>query len=67
MEKRDRDHERRLDELDYKYSILDNKEKKFNIVLEGVLESGGENPVEIAMDILLNIAPELERRDTEFT
>ena len=65
LEKRDRDHERRLDELDYKYSILDNKEKKFNIVIEGVSESGGENPVEIAMDILLNIAPELQRRDID--
>ena len=63
--KSDRDHERRLDELDYKYSILDNKEKKFNIVIEGVSESGGENPVEIAMDILLNIAPELETRDID--
>ena len=65
LEKRDRDHERRLDELDYKYSILDNKEKKFNIVIEGVSESGSENPVEIAMDILLNIAPELESRDID--
>ena len=49
--------ERRVDELTYHCAVLDNADRKSNLLIEGVLEKREEKPVELATAILSKICP----------
>ena len=59
LEKRDRDKDRRLDDIAQQIAELDNSLRKHNILIEGVPQTQGENTLNIAMDVLTLICPNI--------
>ena len=67
LESQGRDMTRRLDSIDQQLAQLDHNNKRRNILIDGVQESQGENTMDIALDIMLNLDKELKRDDIDFT
>ena len=59
LEKKDRDKDRRLNDIAQQIAELDNSLRKHNILIEGVLQTQGENTLNIAMDVLTLICPNI--------
>ena len=59
LEKRDRDKDRRLNDIAQQIAELDNSLRKHNILTEGVPQTQGENTLNIAMDVLTLICPNI--------
>ena len=59
LEKRDRDTDRRLNDIAQQIAELDNSLRKHNILIEGVPQTQGENTLNIAMDVLTLICPNI--------
>ena len=59
LEKRDRDKDRRLNDIAQQIAELDISLRKHNTLIEGVPQTQGENTLNIAMDVLIcpNITP----------
>ena len=58
-ESKERDLERRVDELTYFCATLDNADRKSNLLIEGAPETRGERPAELAATIFSKICPEI--------
>ena len=59
LEKKDRDKDRRLNDIAQQIAELDNSLRKHNILIEGVPQTQGENTLNIAMDVLTLICPNI--------
>ena len=59
LEKRDRDTDRRLNDIGQQIAELDNSLRKHNILIEGVPQTQGENTLNFAMDVLTLICPNI--------
>ena len=59
LEKRDRDKDRRLNDIAQQIAELDINLRKHNILIEGVPQTQGENTLNIAMDVLALICPNI--------
>ena len=59
LEKRDRDKDRRLNDIAQQIAELDISLRKHNILIEGVPQTQGENTLNIAMDVLALICPNI--------
>ena len=60
-----RDVHRRLDEIEQQLAVLDNKERKKNLLLEGIQETPQENSAEIAVVILSKLQPGFSTSDVD--
>ena len=50
---------RRLDNIEQQLYKIDHNNRRRNIIIEGVQVSEGENPMDIVLDILMNVDPNI--------
>ena len=62
-----RDLNRRVNDIEQQLCTNDHNMRRRNILIEGVPISQGENTLDIAVDIISNIMPNISHSDIEFT
>ena len=62
-----RDMSRRLDSIEQQLAQIDHNNRRRNILIDGVVETAGENIIDIAIDILSSVDQSLTKGDIDFT